>query len=261
MSKKSYDESEINTQLAQIGISQGDVLLVHTAFSKVKPVNGGPRGLIDILIDYLGEHGTLVMPTMSYKDEQVFDPLTTPCKDEMGILADTFWRLPDVRRSDNHGAFAAYGQYADQITASHPIDVPHGLNSPVGRVYELDGKVLLLGVDHTSNTTIHLAESLAGARYRCQAGVTILKDGQPEWFKYEEINHCCQKFGLMDEWLDARSLQLRGQIGHAGARLIRSKNIVDIAVEHLKQEETIFLHEIGVDEECDEARQSLLKLG
>ena len=37
----------------------------------------------------------------------------------------------------------------------HPVDVPHGLDG--WRVYELDGQVLLLGVDHTANATIHWA--------------------------------------------------------------------------------------------------------
>ena len=73
----------------------------------------------------------------------------------MGIVAQTFWQLPGVLRSDSPHAFAAAGPQAARITAPHPVDVPHGLDSPVGRVYELDGQVLLLGVDHTANTTIH----------------------------------------------------------------------------------------------------------
>ena len=70
----------------------------------------------------------------------------------MGIVAQTFWQLPGVLRSDSPHAFAAAGPQAARITAPHPVDVPHGLDSPVGRVYELDGQVLLLGVDHTANT-------------------------------------------------------------------------------------------------------------
>ena len=82
----------------------------------------------------------------------------------MGIVAQTFWQLPGVLRSDSPHAFAAAGPQAARITA-HPVDVPHGLDSPVGRVYELDGQVLLLGVDHTANTTIH-GRYMRRARYR-----------------------------------------------------------------------------------------------
>jgi aminoglycoside 3-N-acetyltransferase len=84
----------------------------------------------------------------------------------MGIVADTFWRLPGVLRSDSPHAFAARGAHAAAIAKEHPVDVPHGPDSPVGRVHDLGGDVLLLGVGHDSNTTIHLAENLAGVRYR-----------------------------------------------------------------------------------------------
>jgi aminoglycoside 3-N-acetyltransferase len=112
-------------------------------------------GLIAALRIAVGPQGTLVMPSMTSDDDHPFDPKTTPCMD-MGIVADTFWGLTGVLRSDNPAAFAAIGPQAARITAPHPIDPPHGLNSPVGRVYELDGQVLLLGVAHDSNTTIHL---------------------------------------------------------------------------------------------------------
>jgi len=243
-------------QLLDLGIQPGGVLLVHTSFSKVQPVEGGPIGLISALHAALGSEGTLVMPSMSYDDEHHFDQTKSHCV-EMGVVADTFWRLPGVLRSDNNHAFAAVGRFAERITAPHPIDVPHGLDSPVGRVYELDGQVLLLGVDHTSNTTIHLCESMAGVRYRRDKDITILKDGEPTRFDYREIDHCCENFSLVDDWLDEKGLQRRGQVGHAEARLVRSQDIVDVVTEKLKENETTFLHPQGFDEQCDDARASL----
>jgi aminoglycoside N3'-acetyltransferase len=172
-------------------------------------------------------------------------------------VADTFWRLPGVLRSDNNHAFAAVGPLAEKILAPHPLDLPHGPDSPVGRVYELDGQVLLLGVDHGSNTTIHLCENMAGVRYRRDKYLTILKDGKPIRFEYREIDHCCQNFFLVDGWLDERGLQKRGKVGNADARLIRSRDIVEVVTERLRQNETTFLHPKGVDEECDDAWLSL----
>ena len=98
------------------------------------------------------------MPSMSYEDDLPFHK--TKSRAQLGVTADTFWRLPGVLRSDNNHAFAAVGQ-AERITAHTPL-ISHGLDSPVGRAYELDGQVLLLGVDHGSNTTIHLCENMAG---------------------------------------------------------------------------------------------------
>jgi len=249
-------EDDLIQQLLELGVQPGGVLLVHTSFSQVRPVEDGPMGLISALRLALGSSGTLVMPSMSYDDDHPFDKTKSPCP-EMGITAETFWRLPGVLRSDNNHAFAAVGPLAEQILAPHPIDIPHGIDSPVGRVYELDGQVLLLGVDHTSDTTIHLGESMSEVRYRRDKYVTVLKDGDPIRFEYREIDHCCQNFSLVDDWLDERQLQRRGRVGNADVRLISSQDIVSVVMAHLKENETTFLHPKGVDDECDDARASL----
>lgn len=243
-------------QLLTLGIQPGGILIVHTAFSKVKPIEGGPKGLISALRFVLGADGTLVMPSMSYDDDHPFDKSKNPCP-EMGVVADTFWRMPRVLRSDNNHAFAAIGPMAGKILAPHPIDIPHGVDSPVGRVYELDGQVLLLGVGQDANTTIHLGENQAGVRYRRDKYVTILKEEKAIRFEYREIDHCCQNFFLVDDWLDERGCQKRGKIGNADAQLARSRDIVSVVTEHLGKNETTFLHPEGVDDECDDAWLSL----
>ena len=243
-------------QLHELGIPSGAILVVHTSFSRVAPVEGGPEGLIEALRTALGPDGTVVMPSMSDDDDHPFDPRATPCEG-MGVVADTFWRLPGVLRSDSPHAFAAAGPEAARITAPHPLDVPHGLDSPIGRVYEIDGWVLLLGVGHDSNTTIHLAENMSGVRYSRAKYLTVLKDGKPARFDYAEIDHCCERFELVDGWLNEKGLQCRGIVGRAEARLARSRDIVAVVMEKLRENETVFLHPPGIDEECDEARASL----
>ncbi len=247
----------VTRQLLELGVEPTGVLLVHTAFSQTGPMEGGPQGLIEALLRAVGPSGTLVMPSMTSDDDNAFDPKATPCRD-MGIVADTFWRLPGVLRSNSPHAFAAVGPLAARITAPHPIDPPHGLDSPVGRVYELGGQVLLLGAGQDGNTTIHLAEGLAGVRYRRDKYITVLENGRPARFEYREIDHCCQRFSLVDAWLDAMHLQRRQVVGRGEARLSRSCDIVAVVLERLTASETVFLHPMGYDDECDEARRSLL---
>lgn len=246
----------LQQQLHDLGVEKGTVLLVHSAFSKVGPVEGGPKGLIETLEAAIGNAGTIVMPSMSDDDDHPFDLQATPCAG-MGILADTFWRLPGVLRSDSPHAFAAKGPAAAYITSPHPHDFPHGPDSPVGRVHELDGHVLLLGVGHDGNTTIHLGEALAGVRYCRPKQLTVLREGKPARVDYAEIDHCCEQFRLVDDWLDAAGLQRRGTVGQGVARLARSRDIVEVVTAHLRRDETAFLHSCGVDSECDEARASL----
>ena len=248
------DHQDLVDQLLALGVRPGGVLVVHIAFSKVAPVEGGPHGLIEALQSALGPDGTLVMPSLSDDDDHPFDPRETPCLG-MGVVAETYRTMPGVIRSDSPHAFAAIGPRAADITAEQPVDVPHGLDSPVGRVFLLDGQVLLLGVGHDADTTVHLAENLAGVRYRRQCHATVLRDGQPVRCDYGEVDHCCENFAFLDEWLGDR--QRRGTVGQAEARLARSQDIVEAALERLQKNETVFLHPPGVCGECDEARASL----
>jgi aminoglycoside N3'-acetyltransferase len=87
--------------------------------------------------------------------------------------------------------------------------------------------------------------------------VTILRDGQPVRCDYGEVDHCCENFALLDQWLEAEDRQRRGSVGQAEARLARSRDIVEAAMARLRENETVFLHPAGLCGECDEARASL----
>ena len=250
-------KSEVVAQLRTLGVRDGGVLLVHTSFRAVRPVEGGPSGLIEALRTALGPEGTLVMPSWPGDGDVPFDPTTTPADKDLGVVADTFWRMPGVRRSDHFFAFAAAGPKAEHIL-SDPLPLPpHRAESPVGRVHELDGQVLLLGVGHTEDTTLHLAELAAGVPYRAPKHITVLKNGRAVRLDYGENDHCCQRFALADAWLRERGLQREGPVGHAHARLVRSRDVVRVAGEYLAREPFTFLHPRGECEECDEAWASV----
>ena len=249
---------EIVGQLGALGVRPGGVLLVHTSFRATRPVEGGPAGLIAALRDAIGPDGTLVMPSWADEDDEPFDPLTTAAAPSLGVVADTFWRLPGVQRSDQFFAFAAAGPNAARITADPLPLPPHRAESPVGRVHELDGQVLLLGAGQDANTTLHLAEVLARVPYGVPHHCTVLKDGAKVRIDYLENDHCCERFALTDAWLRADGLQAEGKVGHAQARLARSRDIVDVARRHLAQDPLVFLHPADAGcEECDAARRSI----
>ena len=244
-------------QLRALGVAPGGVLLVHASFRAVRPVEGGPLGLIKALRDALGPDGTLVMPSWSGDDDEPFDPMTTPASPDLGIVADHFWRLPGALRSDHCFAFAALGPHAAAITADPLPLPPHISASPVGRVHQCDGQILLLGVDHDADTTLHLAELLAGVPYGVPRYCTVVRDGRPVRVDYRENDHCCARFALANEWLRARGLQSEGPIGHAHARLARARDIVAVAVERLARDLLLFLHPRDAGcAECDAARRS-----
>jgi aminoglycoside 3-N-acetyltransferase-4 len=246
--------SELIEQLRTLGVEPGGVLLVHTSYRAIRPVEGGPLGLIDALRAALGPAGTLVMPSWSDDDDTPFDPARSPAAADLGVVTEIFRRLPGVRRSDHPFAFAAVGPQAEAVLADPLPLPPHLPASPVGRVHGLDGQVLLLGVNHDADTTLHLAEVISGVPYRIPRHCTVLRDGALVRIDYMENDHCCERFTLADEWLRAAGLQREGRVGNALARLARSRDIVAVASAHLAADPLVFLHEAGRCQECDRAR-------
>jgi aminoglycoside 3-N-acetyltransferase len=249
--------TQLVEQLRSLGVRAGGVLLVHTSFRAVCPVEGGPDGFIAALRTAIGPEGTLVMPTMT-KGESVFDPAATPT-DGMGITAEIFWQQPGVLRSSHPGAsFAAQGPQAACICQPQPLSPPHGPVSPVGRVHDLKGQVLLAGVGHTESTTLHLAEAVAQVPYWVAHPCVVEVDGAARTVMIPETDHCCEGFVHVDDWLRAEGLQREGKVGNANARLCDAQDIVRIAVEHLTDDPLIFLcPPSAACEECDAARATV----
>jgi aminoglycoside 3-N-acetyltransferase len=258
--KNALSINHVADQLRALGVRAGGVLVVHTAFRAVRPVEGGPRGLIAALRQALGPDGTLVMPSWTGDDATPFDPASTPASPDLGTVADTFWRLPDVRRSAHPFAFAAAGPYA-ALVVSGPLPLPpHIQQSPIGRVHDLDGQVLLLGVAHDADTAIHLAELRARVPYGVPKHITVLQDGRPARVDYRENDHCCERFRLMDQWLREQGLQREGTVGYAQARQAGIRDIVAAAGLRLARDPLVFLHPADAGcAECDAARDSIAR--
>lgn len=249
--------NQVVAQLHALGVKPGGVLLVHTSFRAVRPIDDGPLGLIRALRAAIGDAGTLVMPTMT-DGETVFDPKSTPTCD-MGITAETFWRQPGVLRSTHPGgSFAAVGPLAERICAPQPLSPPHGPDSPPGRVHDLGGQVLLLGVTHSENTTLHVAEAIARVPYSISHPCVVEVDGVARTVMIAETDHCCRRFKLADSWLRERGMLREGKVGNADARLCASRDVIAVAVEHLAADRLLFLCPSGEGcEECDAARASV----
>ncbi len=252
-----HSVGDLSDQLRALGVRPGAVLVVHTSFKALGPVEGGPLGLIAALRGAIGPDGTLVMPTMT-DGESRFDPGNTPSLG-MGVTAELFWRQPGVLRSTHPGgSFAAQGPLARIICRPQPLSPPHGGDSPIGRVHELGGQVLLLGVTHSEDTTLHLAEALARVPYSVSHPCVVEVRGELRTLMIPETDHCCRGFRKADDWLRPRGLQREGRVGNAEARLCSSRDLVSVAAEHLAVDPLIFLCAPRTScDECDLARASI----
>lgn len=80
------------------------------------------------------------------------------------------------------------------------------------------GGVLLLGVGHEADTSLHLPELIAKVPYGIPRHCTVMRHGWRVRVDYVESDHCCQRFALADDWLRATGLQAEGPVGQGTSR-------------------------------------------
>lgn len=159
--------TQLFQQIQACGIKAGDSVLVHSSFSKIGFVAGGPRIIVDALLEAIGSEGNLLMPSSPNPGYQLdyirnlnqFDVLNDPSK--MGAITEYFRKLPGVKRSESPTEpVCCYGPKADWFTSGHlGEETPYTGNSPFARLAEAGGKILYIGVTlDNAGTSLHVLE-------------------------------------------------------------------------------------------------------
>jgi aminoglycoside 3-N-acetyltransferase len=246
--------ASLAADLRALGVRADGVLIVHSSLSKLGWVVGGAQAVVLALQSVVGEAGTLVLPTHSghlsdpanwenppvpsawwpgiRADMPAYDSELTPTR-EMGAIVECFRHVPGVVRSSHpRHSFAALGPAAETIVADHDLADSFGEQTPLGRAYELDAQVLLLGVGHANNTSLHLAEargSFTKKRYR--NGSPVIVDGRREWVSYEGDDTDDADFETLGAAFARTGAQHEGSAGHGTAKLMSQRAVVDFAVD------------------------------
>ena len=243
--------------LRRLGLQTGALVIVHSSLSSLGWVCGASVAVVQALMDVITPSGTLVMPTHSgeYSDPAnwehppvpsswqgpiresmpAFDPQTAPCRG-VGRVPETFRSWPGALRSSHPAvSFAAWGRHAEFVTREHSLDHSLGEGSPLARFYELDGRVLLLGVGHESNTSFHLAEYRAPAARRSEDGAPIIEVGKRVWKTYNDIELDEEVFGEIGADFEKAVGVRNSGVGSAQAKLFSQRRAVDFAREWLTQ--------------------------
>ena len=244
--------ASIVSALREVGIAVGDVVIVHSSLSRLGWVVGGAQAVVLALFEAVGQTGTLVMPTQSgawsdparWEDPAVptswlptirsampaFDPHLTPTR-SMGQVVECFRHHPATMRSSHPAvSFAANGPLAEIITADHLLTPGLGEGSPLSRLYDLDAKVLLVGVTHSNDTSLHLAEHRAAwpSKRTYVDGASIVVDGATRWVTFEDLELDESDFDEIGETLAHDGYERRCALGAGVVRLCRQRDVVDV---------------------------------
>jgi aminoglycoside 3-N-acetyltransferase len=172
--------SHLVAQLRALGLSSGGVVEVHCSLSSLGFVVGGADTAVLALLDAVGPEGTLLALTgwdhdsfdlrrwperarRAYiADPPIFDPQLSEAARDFGRLVERIRTWPGATRSNHpEASFAAVGARARWLTQHQPWDHPYGPRSPLAKLVDAGGDVLMLGAPLETLTILHYAEEMA----------------------------------------------------------------------------------------------------
>jgi aminoglycoside N3'-acetyltransferase len=257
--------TQLVTQLHDLGVGPGDVVMVHSSYRAIRPVEGGPAGLLEALLEAVGPEGSIMsyvswdrspydaeVPRKLSPEERgawpAFDPATASAFPEWGILLEVLCRHPCAVRSANpDNSFAAVGAQAEFLMSGHSLDYGMGEASPLAKLCQVAGKVALLGAPLDALTLVHHADYLAElpdkriVRYE----VPVLEHGKKVWRSVEEFD----SNGIVDEASGrpinyvamvgrayaATGRPARGTVGNANSILFDASDLLGFAIGELER--------------------------
>ena len=258
--------SRLVRDFIDLGVEAGDVVMVHSSMRAVGNVLGGPDVVIRSLLHVIGTAGTVLMyvdwedaaqhltrvDAAEPLDAQLldelppFDPNTSRATRAYGILPEFLRTWPGAFRSGNPDAsIAAVGAKAEWLCADHPLQYGYGAGSPLAKLVEARGKVLLLGAPLDSVTLLHHSEHIARVSNKrvIHYQEPMLVNGTKTWVEIEEFDTSqpvVPEAGedyfaeIVQGFIDSNQVQ-SGFVGHANSYLLNAASLHEYAVAWIEE--------------------------
>ncbi|MHB8994277.1 MAG: AAC(3) family N-acetyltransferase [Armatimonadota bacterium] len=231
--KMSVTKREIIQGLHALGLTEGDLVQVHSSLSSFGHAEGGADTVVDALLESVGPDGTVMMPTFNHGSEDIFDIRTSPSTN--GAITNALRLRPEARRSlhPTHPT-AAIGPLAQLLTRDHLPAGTFGIASPLGKLAAMGGKVLLLGVGMNTNTMAHIGETLYGVPCFIEGWPRLIVDGLGHVARaqglYWRNGPCRVEWEALEAHLRERGQISDGQISNALVHLMLGAHVVGATV-------------------------------
>lgn len=159
-------QSDLRKILSNIPINTNEPLaFIHSSLFPFGIIEDGVSGICQTLIDWIGPHGTLMMPTFTFKKRECWHQQNSPS--ETGILTEYFRTLPGARRTIHPiHSVAVYGKQAEYLSSE--IDLSSfGEKSIFAKIFNLKATNISLGTEFEGGATyLHYIEELVKVPYR-----------------------------------------------------------------------------------------------
>jgi aminoglycoside 3-N-acetyltransferase len=243
-------------------------VIVHSSLKSFGQVEGGAGTVVNALVGALNR---VIVPTFTYKT--MVTPLTgpenngitygsqadlnqmaefftqrLPADPLMGVIPEMFRRHPRALRS-SHPIQSFAGINAEKFITSQTIADPL---APLGQLEQADGWVVLIGVDHTVNTSIHYAEKLAGRRQFVRWALTPKGVVECPGFP-----GCSAGFQAVAPEMEKFTRKV--QIGGALVQAVPLKMLFKIVVGQIKRDPLALLCQQQDCERCGEIRKQVIQ--
>lgn len=264
--KQPVTRSQIVRDLSSIGVRAGSILMVHTRMSAIGWVVGGSETVVRSLLDALGPSGTLMAYAgweenpyhldawpeewqRAYLDElPAFDLRLSEARHDHGRVPERLRTWPGAVRSPHPEAnMVAVGPRAEWLCSEH--DAVDASRTPLSKLVEARGQVLMLGAPLGTLTLLHHAESVADvpAKRRVTYRMPVLEDGRAVWrtfadietsdpgaFPYPEIVGNDDAFEVIGREALATGCGVTGRVGDAESHLFEADRLLAFAVAWLE---------------------------
>jgi aminoglycoside 3-N-acetyltransferase len=257
---------DFSAAFRKLEIDHAQPVIAHASLSAFGEVHGGADTLLGAL---LMSFNTLIMPVFTYKTmitpeagppvngmrygsgkdsnqmAEIFYPEMRADK-MMGSLPEALRVHPKAQRS-SHPILSFVGVNAAEILESQSLQEP--LN-PIAKLVEGGGWVLLLGVDHTVNTSIHYGEKLAGRKQFVRWALTPQGVVEcPGW------PGCSLGFQAIAAWVEDTTRRV--EVGAAEIQAVSLASMMEAVSAAIAEDPQALLCGQEDCERCQAVRQSL----
>ena len=238
------NQGQLQKDFMDLGIKAGDHIALGMSFGSVGMVSGGPKSFVEALLDVVGTSGTVMIPTFThcyplsvvkYHKVPVFRKEETIS--HTGVIAEHIRNdLRAIRSNHPTNSFAAIGGKTNYLLRDH--NHQSSSYSPYSKLADINGKVLIIGLNYNFIGIRHEAQSKAGLLDCIPPYMGALffdESDRIRTFVRRDPGGCIKRLPNMINNLREAGIVTEGSVGKAKAVVIPARESLDIMTNLLER--------------------------